>query len=143
MNLDTQDQIVSDEDKGVDRKELLNQQFDEVETAEPQGKPRAENGKYVAAKPAPQAEPDAEEPVWKRPPSSWKRDFHEVWQTADPRLQEYAYKREEEMRAGTETAQQRAVAYDHIQQVMEPYMPTINGLGLDAPRAIKGLMESL
>jgi hypothetical protein len=31
--LDTQDQIIPEDDKGVDRKELLAQQFDEVETA--------------------------------------------------------------------------------------------------------------
>ena len=140
--MDTQDQIVLDEDKGVDRKELLNQQFDEVETAEPQGKPRAENGKYVAAKPAPQAEPDAEEPVWKRPPSSWKRDYHEVWQTADPRLQEYAYKREEEMRAGIEPLRSKAQFADQMNEAMQPYMQTIQGLGIDAPRAVRALMEA-
>ena len=140
--MDTQDQIVSDEDNGVDRKELLNQQFDEVETAEPQGKPRAETGKYVAAKPAPQAEPDAEEPVWKRPPSSWKRDYHEVWQTADPRLQEYAYKREEEMRAGIEPLRSKAQFADQMNEAMQPYMQTIQGLGIDAPRAVRALMEA-
>ena len=106
MNLDTQDQIIpEDDDKGVDRKDLLAQQFDDIEADDNDPKdrfsksynkpvPRAENGKYVAAQDAPEAAPDAEEPVWKRPPSSWKRDYHEVWQTADPRLQEYAYKRE-------------------------------------------------
>jgi hypothetical protein len=140
--LDTQDQIVTDEDKGVDRKELLNQQFDEVETVEPQGKQRAQDGKYVAAKPAPQAEPDAEEPVWKRPPSSWKRDYHEVWQTADPRLQEYAYKREEEMRAGIEPLRSKAQFADQMNEAMQPYMQTIQGLGIDAPRAVRALMEA-
>jgi len=140
--LDTQDQIVSDEDKGVDRKELLNQQFDEVETTEPQGKPRAETGKYVAAKPAPQEEPDAGEPVWKRPPSSWKRDYHEVWQTADPRLQEYAYKREEEMRAGIEPLRSKAQFADQMNEAVQPYMQTIQGLGIDAPRAVRALMEA-
>ena len=139
--MDTQDQIIpEDDDKAIDRKELLAQQFDDVETNE-QPKPRAENGKYVAAKDASAAEP-AEEPVWKRPPSSWKRDYHEVWQTADPRLQEYAYKREEEMRAGIEPLRSKAQFADQMNEAMEPYMNTIRGQNLDAPSAVKALMEA-
>jgi len=138
-----------------ERRELLESQFAELESSPdnsgpapdisgPSGPARAADGKFTpkSAETAPAGPEAPEEPVWARPPKSWKKDYHDVWNTADPRLREYAYKREEEMRAGTETAQQRAVAYDHIQQVMEPYMPTINGLGLDAPRAIKGLMEA-
>jgi hypothetical protein len=145
MNLDTQDQIIpDDDDKAIDRKELLAQQFDEVDTGEPEApkesKPRAENGKFVAQEDDEEA--PAEEPVWKRPPSSWKRDYHEVWQTADPRLQEYAYKREEEMRAGIEPLRSKAQFADQINEAIQPYMNTIQGLGIDAPRAVKALMEA-
>lgn len=145
MNLDTQDQIIpDDDDKAIDRKELLAQQFDEVDTSEPkapkESKPRAENGKFVAQEDAEEA--PAEEPVWKRPPSSWKRDYHEVWQTADPRLQEYAYKREEEMRAGIEPLRSKAEFADQMNEAIQPYMNTIQGLGIDAPRAVKALMEA-
>jgi hypothetical protein len=147
MNLDTQDQIISESGESIDRKELLAQQFDDMQ-ADEQPEPKeseshASNGKFVAKK---EAEPDevsaAEEPVWKRPPSSWKRDYHEVWQTADPRLQEYAYKREEEMRAGIEPLRSKAQFADQINEAIQPYMSTIHGLGIDAPRAIKALMEA-
>jgi hypothetical protein len=87
-------------------------------------------------------EAPAEEPVWKRPPSSWKRDYHEVWQTADPRLQEYAYKREEEMRAGIEPLRSKAQFADQMNEAIEPYMNTIRGQNLDAPSAVKALMEA-
>ena len=136
-----------------DRRELLESQFAELEAApepvaeaapEPSGPARAPDGKFApkAAEPAPAAPEAPEEPLWTKPPKSWKKDYHDVWNTADPRLREYAYKREEEMRSGVETAQQRAVAYDHIQKVIEPYMPTIQGLGLEPATAIKGLMEA-
>jgi hypothetical protein len=141
--LDTQDQIIPEDDKGVDRKELLAQQFDDVETSQPETKepaPRASNGKFVANDAAEDA--PVEEPVWKRPPSSWKRDYHEVWQTADPRLQEYAYKREEEMRAGIEPLRSKAQFADQMNEAIQPYMNTIQGLGIDAPRAVKALMEA-
>jgi hypothetical protein len=142
MNLDTQDQIIP-EDTGVDRKELLAQQFDDIETDQPESKepaPRAPNGKFVANDAAEDA--PVEEPVWKRPPSSWKRDYHDVWQTADPRLQEYAYKREEEMRAGIEPLRSKAQFADQMNEAIQPYMNTIQGLGIDAPRAVKALMEA-
>ena len=142
--MDTQDQIIpEDDDKGVDRKELLAQQFDDVETSQPETKepaPRAPNGKFVANDAAEDA--PVEEPVWKRPPSSWKRDYHDVWQTADPRLQEYAYKREEEMRAGIEPLRSKAQFADQMNEAIQPYMNTIQGLGIDAPRAVRALMEA-
>ena len=140
--MDTQDQIIP-EDTGLDRKELLAQQFDDVETSQPETKepaPRASNGKFVANDAAEDA--PVEEPVWKRPPSSWKRDYHEVWQTADPRLQEYAYKREEEMRAGIEPLRSKAQFADQMNEAIQPYMNTIQGLGIDAPHAVKALMEA-
>ena len=137
--MDTQDQIIP-EDTGVDRKELLSQQFEDIESNDqPESTTRAPNGKFVAN----DATEDAvEEPVWKRPPSSWKRDYHEVWQTADPRLQEYAYKREEEMRAGIEPLRSKAQFADQINEAIQPYMNTIRGQNLDAPSAVKALMEA-
>jgi len=133
--LDTQDQIDLNDGK-ADRKELLAQQFGEVETAAPQQEQQR------ATKDVAEVEPEAEDPVWKRPPSSWKQNYHEVWKTADPRLQEYAYKREEEMRAGIEPLRSKAQFADQMNEAMRPYLNTINGLGIDAPRAVKALMEA-
>lgn len=143
--MDTQDQITETEDKVVDRKELLAQQFEEVESnnqPEPKASQTRTETDNSAASNGEEAEEQTEEPVWKRPPSSWKRDYHEVWQTADPRLQEYAYKREEEMRAGIEPLRSKAQFADQINEAIEPYINTIQGLGIDAPRAIKALMEA-
>ena len=62
--MDTQDQIVPEEnDKAVDRKELLSQQFDDIGT-EDSSAPRAQDGKFVAAKSAPEAAPEAEDSLY-------------------------------------------------------------------------------
>jgi hypothetical protein len=116
-----------------DRRELLSQQFDEVQNDAP-----------VEAVSTPQEsnEPIAEPPVWERPPASWKKDYHEAWTTADPKLKEYAWKREEEMRAGVEPLLSKAQFADQIQQAIEPYMNNIRGLGIEAPQAVKALMEA-
>jgi hypothetical protein len=150
-DIDSTNEIVTTEEQApVDRKELLSQQFDEVEKAEPEKpavatppKPTAgrdANGKFVST--APVTPEVAEAPVWKRPPSSWKKEFHEVWNTADPRLQEYAFQREEQMRAGVQPLLSKAEFADSVQKVVEPYISTIKGMGIDAPTAIKGLLEA-
>ena len=135
--MDTQDRIIPEDDQTIDRKELLSQQFDEVSETPQPAPVRADDGKFAATE-----APEETEPVWKRPPSSWKRDYHEVWQTADPRLQEYAYRREEEMRAGIEPLRSKAQFADQMTQAIQPYLTTIQGLGIDAPRAVTALMEA-
>lgn len=110
----------------------------------PSARVRDESGKFTSKTAQPEAEPEAEEepPVWKRPPASWKKDYHEVWATADPRLQEYAYQREEQMKQGVQPLLEKAKFADQIQEVVQPYMQTIQGLGIDAPQAVKALMEA-
>jgi hypothetical protein len=129
------------------RKELLAEQFSAIEAeaaapapeAAPQPEPEAAaepagerardaSGRFAKAAPAgPQAtaseapEP-AEEPVWRRPPQSWKKEMHDFWAKADPRLQEYAYQREEQMRAGIEPIRAKAEFADAMNEAIAPYM---------------------
>ena len=117
-----------------DRRELLSQQFDEVQNEAPV--------EAVRTQEQPNLEPPAEPPVWERPPASWKKDYHEAWTTADPKLKEYAWKREEEMRAGVQPLLSKAQYADQMQQAIEPYMNNIRGLGIEAPQAVKALMEA-
>ena len=134
------------------RRELLSAQFDEVEAAAPEPekaqpaqaeRPRDEVGKFAKATAAAPAETKADEdPVWRRPPASWKKDYHEVWQTADDKLKQYAWQRESEMKAGVEPLLTKAQFADQMQEVLNPYMNTIQGLGIDAPKAVKALMEA-
>lgn len=130
------------------RREMLSQQLDEVvAAAEPEvveAKParlRAEDGRFASEQ---VAVPEAlvEDPVWKRAPASWKKEYHEAWTQADPRMQEYAYQREEQMRSGVEPLIVKAQFADQINEIVAPYLQTIHGLGIDAPRAIKALLEA-
>jgi hypothetical protein len=128
----------------VDRKELLARQFEEAEAQPeaPRDSGRDESGRFaktVAEEPTPEP---AEEAVWRRPPASWKKDYHEVWQKADPRLQEYAYQREEQMRRGVEPLLQAKQFADSIQEAISPYISTITGLGLKPEQAIASLMKA-
>jgi len=128
------------------RREMLSAQFDEAEAApeperaQPAEKPRDEVGKF--AKAAPTEEKTEEDPVWRRPPASWKKDYHETWNLADDKLKQYAWQRESEMKAGVEPLISKAQFADQMQEVLNPYMNTIHGLGIDAPKAVKALMEA-
>ena len=136
----------------IDRKELLSQQFDEAETeaaeatTEPSGPARAADGKFTKAEAkeeaAPAPEQTIEEPLWKRPPSSWKPEYREAWSTIDPKFQQYAWQREEEMRVGVQPLLTKAELADKITKVSEPYLNTIRGLGLDVPTAVEGLLKA-
>lgn len=136
------DQAPTEANETLDRKELLAQQFEEAEAKTESG--RDESGRFAKTtvrEEAPAPEP-AEEPVWKRPPLSWKKDYHEVWQKADPRLQEYAYQREEQMRRGVEPLLQAKQFADAVQEAISPYMTTLNGLGMKPEQAISALMKA-
>jgi len=131
MIVDTQDQVEPTEDT-VDRKELLMQQFDEVETPTQEAKP-------VEAE---EPEEAAEEPVWAKPPSSWKREYHEPWQTVDPKLREYIWQRDEQTRNGVEPLRAKAEFAEQMQQAIQPYENTIRGLGIQPAQAVQALMQA-
>lgn len=144
------------------RRDMLSKQFDEaIEDASPVvEKPRDEIGRFaksdksnneekvekaekvVAAKGAVTNDALVEEPVWKKPPASWKKDYHDAWGAADDRMKEYAYKREEEMKAGLQPFMEKARFADAMHAVIEPHMNTINGLGIDPADAVRGLLEA-
>ena len=127
------------------RRDMLSQQFDEVATKqneEPTEKVRDESGKYAKQEVSQVIEEPVEEPLWKRPPASWKKEYHEDWKAAPDRIREYAWQRENEMKSGVESITGKAEFADQMHEVIEPYMNTISGLGLDAPKAVKALMEA-
>lgn len=126
----------------TDRRAVLEQGFDAAENNEPADAGRDAQGRFAKPEPQEEAPEVAEEPVWKRPPLSWKKDYHEVWQKADPRLQEYAYQREEQMRRGVEPLLQAKQFADAINEAINPYISTLNGLGLKPEQAIAALMKA-
>jgi hypothetical protein len=128
------------------RRAILEQGFEAIEKGEPVDTigQRDEKGRFAPrqTQPEPEPEDDAEPPVWKRPPASWKKDFHEIWAKADPKMQEYAWQREEQMRAGVEPLLSKAQFADAMQEAIQPYMNTIQGLGLQPEKAVAALMEA-
>jgi hypothetical protein len=134
------------DDSPIDRRELLEAGLEAAEKGEPiESVVRDAAGRFTKPQREPEPQQQAEEaepPVWRRPPASWKKDFHEVWQKADPKMQEYAWQREEQMRAGVEPLLSKAQFADAMQEAISPYMTTIQGLGLSPDKAVGALMEA-
>jgi hypothetical protein len=125
---------------------MLEQGLEAAEKGEPiEPVVRDPKGRFTAQKaeqPAEEPQVEEEPPVWRRPPASWKKDYHEVWAKADPKMQEYAWQREEQMRAGVEPLLSKAQFADAMQEAISPYMTTIQGLGLTPDKAVAALMEA-
>ncbi len=138
-----------------ERRNLLAEQLTEVETdvVEQPEKPagdrvRAADGKFAPKTDAAPtqavttAEP-AQEPAWKKPPQSWKKDYHEHWGKMDPKVAEYVHAREQEMRAGVEQSLPKLRAYDALSKAVAPYMEDIKiHAGGDVAKAVTGLMQA-
>lgn len=146
MDTNTETTPETPEVEVADRKDLLAQQFEAAERGEdvtPSG--RDERGRFAKtdkAPPAAETAEPAEEPVWMKPPASWKKDYHDVWLSADPKMREYAYQREEQMRKGVEPLLSKAQFADAMNQALEPYMQTIQGLGLKPEQAVAALAQA-
>lgn len=153
--------VAPPEDK-PDRREALAAALDAAEAAPTpeavvEGAPvvderrRDEKGQFLPAEPVVEGavaetppEP-VEEPVWKRPPASWRKDRHELWATAasDPKLAplvEYAFQREEEMKRGIEDIIPKAKFADQVNLAMEPFRENIKASGVEPVQALQSLM---
>jgi len=136
-----QQSVEAADNEPVDRKSLLAEQFEAAETDAPTG--RDDAGRFAKTTKVEEPAPEpVEEPVWKRPPASWKKEYHEAWQKADPRIQEYAWQREEQMRKGIEPLLSKKQFADAMEAAIEPYRQTITGLGLKPEEAVSALMKA-
>ena len=125
------------------RRAMLEEGFEAAEKGEPIENigQRDEKGRFARQTAEPE-QTDEEMPVWKRPPASWKKDFHDIWAKADPKMQEYAWQREEQMRQGVEKVMTKAQFADAMQEAIAPYLPTIQGMGLSPEKAVSALMQA-
>jgi hypothetical protein len=132
------------ETEELDRREILAQQFEAAEQGEDVAPVRDDQGRFAPKKAQQEEEaPEPEEePVWSKPPASWKKDYHEVWMSADPKMREYAWQREEQMKRGVEPLLSKAQFADAMQEALEPYMDTIRGLGISPDKAVAALAQA-
>ena len=88
--------------------------------------------------PAPVAAPEP----WEAPPTSWRKEHHELYKTLPPEAQRYVSQREEEMRRGIEPLIPKAKFADEMQQAMQPFEANIRAAGVPPVAAVHTLMQA-
>lgn len=78
-------------------------------------------------------------PVTRAAPKSWAKEQHEHWSKLDPKVQEYIELREKQAEEGI-TRYSRELR--PLSEAIAPYQDVIKASGVDAPTAIKALMEA-
>lgn len=88
---------------------------------------------------APPADAPANAPATRAAPKSWAKEQHEHWSKLDPKVQEYIELRERQAEEGI-TRYSRELK--SLNDAITPYQDVIKATGVDAPTAIKALMEA-
>lgn len=78
-------------------------------------------------------------PATRAAPKSWAKEQHEHWSKLDPKVQEYIELRERQAEEGI-TRYSRELK--SLNDAITPYQDVIKATGVDAPTAIKALMEA-
>jgi hypothetical protein len=76
------------------------------------------------------------------PPKTWPKEMHDHWGKTPKEVQDYWNTREKQMLDGLEQYKGDAGFAKQIKETLNPYMATINALGVDAPTAIRSLLNA-
>ncbi len=85
------------------------------------------------AEPAPEVRP---------PPKSWAKDMHEEWAKLTPKAQEYYEQREKQMLDGLEQYKGDAGYAKQLKEIVTPYKPMLDAMGVSETDAIKYLLNA-
>lgn len=111
---------------------------------------RASDNDHENSEPEQSAEPEAEsepeteaEPeIISTAPKSWPKEMHDHWAKTPKETQDYWVLREKQMLDGLDQYKGDANFAKQIKDTLNPYMATINSLGVDAPTAIRSLLNA-
>jgi len=107
---------------------------------EPSNEPEPEQSAQPETEPEPVAEPEPE--IVSTAPKSWPKEMHDHWAKMPKETQDYWVVREKQMLDGLEQYKGDAGFARQIKETLNPYMATINALGVDAPTAIRSLLNA-
>lgn len=107
---------------------------------EPSNEPEPEQSAEPEVESEPVAEPEPE--IVSTAPKSWPKEMHDHWAKMPKETQDYWVVREKQMLDGLEQYKGDAGFAKQVKEALNPYMATINALGVDAPTAIRSLLNA-
>ena len=75
-------------------------------------------------------------------PKSWRKELAPKYEALDPDIQAEVHRREEDIFKGIEQYKSKAEAAQSFEAVIQPYMPTIQQLGITPQAAVQALMSA-
>lgn len=84
----------------------------------------------------------AASPAVRAAPKAWAKETHELWSKLTPEAQTQIEHREKQMLDGLTQYSESAKQAKAYQDVVSPYLPLIQAQGVDAPQAIRYLLEA-
>lgn len=102
-------------------------------------KARDDKGRFAPKQEQPAVEVQAEQPIVKARPTSWKKDYEEHWTKLDPTLQEYIHQRESDYARGVSTYKQNYETVQPIYEAMQPFMPLLQEHNIQPQQWISNL----
>lgn len=134
-------QAAEPSDTGFDVESISNDlAADLFPTHEASNEPEPEQSAEPEAEPEPVAETEPE--IVSTAPKSWPKEMHDHWAKMPKETQDYWVVREKQMLDGLEQYKGDATFARQIKETLNPYMATINALGVDAPTAIRSLLNA-
>ena len=109
----------------------------------PDAKEPALEAEEISENPETITEPsDTEPPDDRAPPKSWAKEQHEHWAKLPKEAQDYISLREKQMLDGLEQYRGEAGFGKAMRDVIQPYQEVIRATGVDAPEAVKALLNA-
>ncbi len=127
---------------GTDDPELVAEPEKETEGRDELGRfaPKAKSDEPEQE--AEQPEQTAEPTTRKEMPMSWRREVSEEWDKLPDRVKDEVLKREADVRKGFESYKQTAEVGKRFQEVVQPYMATIQSMGIQPEQAAQYLLAA-
>lgn len=83
-----------------------------------------------------------ETPQKRQPPKSWAKDKHPLWETLTPDAQDYYEQREKQFLDGLEQYKGDAGYAKQLRDVISPYKPLFDAVGVPEPQAVNQLLST-
>lgn len=133
-------QDAGSESEGFDIESVSNDLAAEMFPASEREQAEPEQSAEHESEPASVVEPEPE--IVSTAPKSWPKEMHDHWSKMPKETQDYWVVREKQMLDGLEQYKGDATFARQIKETLNPYMATINSLGVDAPTAIRSLLNA-
>jgi len=98
--------------------------------------------KTVEQSEKPEIEQESLDVISKPAPNTWKKEVAEKWETLPPDVQEEVARREADFHKGIEQYKTKAQFAETIERTLQPYMATIQSLGVAPDIAIRELLTA-